>query len=206
MQPVPAAAGPDRRAAGRRPDDDRRARRLVPARHRGHELPHASTSRRRSSPRRSTSPASGCATSTAAGCDALTGEDYRGIFRPPTRLARERAAAATPSWSASTPGRASTGDALRAEAREPLRPPSRPASRPATRSTASAARLEPTTCRPCSRATTSDYHAYAFATVRMAGAGFERPGRPHRLGAARRRRCGRGVGGASGDSSTPPRC
>ena len=51
---VPAAAGPDRRAARRRPDDDRRARRLVPAGHGGDELPHRARQDVGRSPRRST--------------------------------------------------------------------------------------------------------------------------------------------------------
>ena len=79
---LPAAARADRRAARRGPDDDRRGRLLVPARHRGDELPHASTSRR-------------SIVAEAIDLDARapallpqrrattssSGEDYRGVFR-----------------------------------------------------------------------------------------------------------------------------
>ena len=70
-------------------------------------------------------------------CYELDGEDYRGVFRL-ERQFPTTSCPPTPSSSASTPARGSTGDELRAAARELLRDHLRPAPGHATRSSASA--------------------------------------------------------------------
>ena len=75
------------------PHDDRRARRLVPARHRGDELPPRARQDARSSPRRSTVDGERLRYFHDAGLTSSTGEDYRGVFRLGARLLRRRAAA-----------------------------------------------------------------------------------------------------------------
>ena len=166
-RPLPEQAA-EQIAAG--PDADRRARLLVSARHAGDELPLASTSRARSWSRASTRRASGCATSTAPGCTSSRGEDYRGVFRlgrafsedvlpPYTELVRFDA------------GPRLHGAELREAARALLRRhlAHRPASNPFVRFAEQLERDLPRLLE----GDASDYHAYAFATVRMAGSAFE---------------------------------
>ena len=168
-RPLPLQA---RRADRQRPHADRRARLLVPARHRGDQLPQRARQElgrdRGDRPRG----ASGCATSTAPACTSS----------PARTTAASSASAASSSTDVLPPytelvrfdaGPALRGDELRDAA--PARccadtSPRRPASNPFLRF-GHAARA--TTCRACWRATSPTYHAYAFATVRMVGAAFE---------------------------------
>ena len=100
----------------------------------------------------------------------LEGEDFRGVFRldgadPATSCRR------TPSSSASTPDRACPGRALRGAALDAVRhhlteaPATDPFERFGDRLVADLPALL--------EGDAALYHAYAFATVRMAGAGFE---------------------------------
>jgi len=106
----------------------------------------------------------------AAGLYELAGEDYRGVFRtgrsfsedvlpPYTELVRFDA------------GRALAGAQLREAAREQVRSHlrRRPASNPFTRFGEALERELPRLLE----GDAGDYHAYAFATVRMAGSAFE---------------------------------
>ena len=77
---LPAAADPDRRAAGARADDDRRARLPSTCPTPRPPATAASTSRARSRPRRSTPSAECSATSTARGCSSARRRGLRGLF------------------------------------------------------------------------------------------------------------------------------
>ena len=135
------------------PDDDRRARCLVPARHGGHELPAASTSRRSVAAEAiDLDAASACATSTTRSLHELAGDDYRGVVPPRRRRTPTTSCRPTPSSCASMPGRGSAGDgAARSRARRCCATTCAARRRP-TRSRASASGSPPT-CRRCSRAT-----------------------------------------------------
>ena len=107
MQPYRPLPRPDRRAARGRPDDDRRARRA------GTCPTRAATSYRtrarqdaRSSPRRSTSRASRCATSTTASLYELERRRLPRRLPPRRRGSPPTSCRRTPSSSASTPVRA----------------------------------------------------------------------------------------------------
>ena len=114
----------------------------------------------------------------------LDGEDYRGVFRlgrrfsddvlpPYTELVRFDAGPRLR-------GRGAARGRACAAARPPRPPPREQPVRALRRRSSSA------TCRACSRATPRDYHAYAFATVRMAGSAFEVARLPGAVAAGRR--------------------
>ena len=141
---LPAAARADRRADRRGRTIDRRARLLVPARHGGDELPARARQELGRSPRRSTSTASGCATSTARALRARRrGLPRRLPARP--RVLRRRAAAvhrARPLRRRAAPGRRG---AARRGARAAAAPPRPAPAREPVRALRRAARA--TTCR-----------------------------------------------------------
>ena len=108
----------------------------------------------------------------ATGLYELSGEDYRGVFRLGREFCPVTCCPPTPSSRASTPGPALEGEELRDASRvtaahAPRAPPRRP-----TRSRASATSSSDDLPRLL-EGDTEDYHAYAFATVRMAGSAFE---------------------------------
>ncbi len=129
--------------------DDRRARLLVPARHRRDQLPQRARQDARWSPRRSTSRRRRCATSTVPAVRARTARTTAGssgsgastrpdVLPPYTELVRFDA------------GPRLEGEELRAAARAAAAAPSRAGARPTTRSSASA-RSSPPSCRRCWR-------------------------------------------------------
>ena len=155
--------------------------------------------RRGDRPRR----ASGCATSTTPACYELDGEDYRGVFR----LGRDRSPDVLPPYTELVrfdAGPRLHGAALREAARELLRRPPRPApgDNPFERFGAPA---RAPTCPTCSTGDARRYHAYAFATVRMAGVGVRARRRARRLAArrgGRRRRPRRSRGSSTAARSS----
>ena len=179
----------------RGPDDDGRARRLVPARHRGHELsPRAREDLGRGRgdrPRRGAAPLLPQRVAVRA-----RGRGLPRRLPPRPRCSGRRAAAvhrAGPLRRRASAGRATE---LQGAARERLRGHLDRGRARRTRSSASAG-SSPIDLPACSTATSRDYHAYAFATVRMAGGRVRALRRPRRL-AAGRSGCA-GVGGDGGD-------
>ena len=118
-------------------------------------------------------PVSACATSTTRASTSWTGEDYRGVFRLDGEdLSPRTCCRPTPSWCASMPG---LGWAARSCAEASQRAPGPPSVASAGRralSRASARQLAAELPRLLA-GDAGDYHAYAFATVRMAGSAFE---------------------------------
>ena len=152
------------------------------------------------SPRRSTSKGSGCTTSTTARCTSSAATTTAGSSgseaRGPTCCRR------TPSSCASTPvhGSPAPSCAVRRStpcaATSPTRRPTDPFARFGERLAADLPGLLD--------GDAATYHAYAFATVRMAGAGFELLRVARRLAARRRGRTG--ARGARRASWTARRC
>jgi hypothetical protein len=129
-----------------------------------------------------------------AGRYELDGEDYRGVFRLEGPAATEPDV--LPPYAEIVrfdAGERLAGDALRAEARELLRHhlARRPATNPFTRFGAALERDLPVLLA----GDPAGYHAYAFATVRMVGSGFEL------LAAHTRWLLGEDAGGAGADAT-----
>ena len=123
-------------------------------------------------------------------CTSSSGEDYRGVFRLGPAILRRRAAAvhrARPLRRRAAAARATSCARRRATAARTTWT----AVRPGESVRALRRRSSPTTCRRCSTGDEAGYHAYAFATVRMVGAGVRDLRLARRLAAGRRRRARR---------------